>query len=200
MREYAQKVKNPSRFLKEQIDAGLDVESTITMQTADGPKEVVVKDLYARMIKMEKQAEKMTNNNGQLVSEDSGTLSTEELDQDENLGVKRFMVLGQYAHAIIKSVGYGDGKLKNIETSPRFEEIVKQRISDHDISPSTDVPSLIILTIEEDGGVDRYEIEVEIDKKYAKPHVAVINGWLLNADDERGKEMVLPYPQVSERQ
>jgi hypothetical protein len=202
--EHAKKVRYPSMFLKESLDRGaMKLEDEITIATATGPKKVLVKDLYERMVKNEEKADKLKNVDGKLSSEDEGTLTNEELDDPKNANIKRFMVLGQYAHAIIKSVGYGDGKLVNLETSPRYQPILQKKMYGKDAATASDIPTIIILSVEE-GGDDRqtvvkYEVEFEIDKKYAHPHAALINGWVLadNETLERGKEMVLPYPTLA---
>ena len=108
------------------------------------------------------------------------------------------MSLGQYAHAVIQTIGYAQGKLTNIETSPRFEAIVRERMKKKDFN-APNLPTLIVLSVTEEGGTKKYEIEIEIDKKYAKPHVAVINGWLVEDGLARGKEMILPYPTLQVR-
>ncbi|GMH55989.1 hypothetical protein TL16_g02034 [Triparma laevis f. inornata] len=198
--EYARKIRNPSLFLKEQIDAGLGLDEEIEIATATGSKKVIVGKLYERMKKNEEKASKMENVNGKLQSSEEGILNNEELNDPKNANIKRFMVLGQYAHAIIKSVGYADGDLKNLETSPRYEAVLTKKMYGKEQATASDMPTLLILTIQEaNNATVKYEVEFEIDKKYAHPHAALINGWVLadNESLERGKEMVLPYPTLA---
>ena len=82
MKEYARKIKEPSRFVEEMIADGLKLEDEITIETAEGPKKMLAGDLLKRMKAMERSAEKMKNIDGNLMSEDSGTVPFDELDKE----------------------------------------------------------------------------------------------------------------------
>ena len=74
------------------------------------------------MRKQESFTEKVKQNaDGSLVSQDEGTITFDELkDSKEHGQLQAFMALGRLGHLTIKSVGYANGNLTNIQSSPRY--------------------------------------------------------------------------------
>ena len=80
------------------------------------------KDLLNKMRDQEAFTDKVKQNaDGSLVSEEEGTISLDELkDSKEHGQLQAFIAIGRLGHLIIQSVGYANGNLTNIQSSPRY--------------------------------------------------------------------------------
>jgi len=146
-------------------------------------------ELLDKMRKQESFAEKvMQSADGRLISEDSGKITLDELEKSEqHQHLKAFMALGRFGHIMLRSVGYAEGNVTNIKTSPRYMPPSDAVDTNHKI------PNLLILSV--DNG-EHYELEFEFDLKYLRGF-AMVAGWRLDKKGaERAKDLVLPAPEM----
>lgn len=189
----ANSLLEPIKFVKDQFGLGDDPEEMVEIRDSDGnKKEIKASELLGRMKGQEDFAKGAgKGKDGSTMTEDTGTLSFEELKaSDEHDNLKKFVTLAQYGHTIIKSVGYAQGNITNIGTSPRFE--VSKDTSVHDI------PNMVVIAVasEESGKkTEKFELQFDFDKKYLHS-VALVGGWELDSNEARVKELVLPAVQL----
>eukprot|EP00520_Triparma_pacifica_P007816 CAMPEP_0118631872 /NCGR_PEP_ID=MMETSP0785-20121206/137_1 /TAXON_ID=91992 /ORGANISM="Bolidomonas pacifica, Strain CCMP 1866" /LENGTH=254 /DNA_ID=CAMNT_0006522593 /DNA_START=549 /DNA_END=1310 /DNA_ORIENTATION=+ len=185
--------KKSSDLLASMLEnAGADLDGEMMLENAHGEVEVVkIRELMKKMKKQENWADKIKQNkDGSLVSHDSGTLTIDELKESEEHGsLKQFMALGRLGHYTLKSVGYANGNLTNIKSSPRFEAPSEKEMRTSPVS----IPNLIIISV---SNMESYELEFDFDPKY-KLGVGLVAGWRLNKKTlEREKDLILPTPDL----
>jgi hypothetical protein len=191
-----QKMANPAKFIKEQLLQDHKLDDIIEIDLSDGTKKkVTVASVIEKLDSQNNLMEKIGGmEDGNFVSEDEGTVTMDDIaNKPEHAKLKNFIMLGKYGLSILKSVGYADGSLTNVESSPRYKPSESPEMQGKD----PDLPTMIILSVKgADGVASRYELEFEIDRKYAEPHAAALNGWIIKPGDdyERGEALVLPYP------
>ena len=191
-----QKMTNPAAFVREQLTNDFEREDYVEVEQSDGAiKRQKVGDILDRLDRQEQTMGSMKNKDGNLVSEDGGTVTMDDImNKKEHGQLKKFIMLGRWAHQILKSQGVAAGEITNVESSPRYSAGNTGRAG-VDSMGNQALPNLILLSVKsESGDVSKFEVQMEIDEKYVKPHAVAVEAWHVDASGERGESIGLPEP------
>lgn len=148
MTENAEQFADPAKQLKAILRKEYDLDDVIEIgDSSGGTKKVKVKDVLDRMDKQEEMIEKVRQgDDGMLRSEDKGEIRMDDLMKDpEHSRLKEFILLGRFSQAVLMGMGYAEGNITNVESSPRFvpEEPTSRGMQ------GSDLPTLFVLTVNE---------------------------------------------------